>query len=51
MPFAIKIFHRLNKKYKGYNFKAFKKETIADFAEHIALHVNIDAIHKALDDT
>ncbi|WP_434580753.1 cobyric acid synthase [Sulfurimonas sp. NW15] len=49
--FRYKVFHRLNKKYKGYNFKAFKKETIADFAEHIALHVNIDAIHKALDDT
>ncbi|QOP42533.1 cobyric acid synthase [Sulfurimonas sediminis] len=49
--FRYKVFHRLNKKYKGYNFKAFKKDAIADFAEHIALHVNIDAIQKALHDT
>jgi adenosylcobyric acid synthase len=43
-----KIFHTINKQYKGYHFKHFKQKTIANFAEHIALHVNIDAIQEAL---
>jgi len=45
-----KIFHTINKNYKGYNFKDFKQKAIAEFAEHIALHVNIDAIQKALNE-
>ncbi len=43
-----KIFHAINKSYTGYNFTQFKQKAIAEFAEHIALHVNIDAIEKAL---
>ena len=46
--FRYKVFHALNKHYKGYNFKRLKQKAIAEFAEHIALHVNIDAIAKAL---
>ena len=46
--FRYKVFHTINKNYKGYNFKEFKQKSIAEFAEHIALHVNIDSIQKAL---
>ncbi len=48
--FRYKVFHTINKNYKGYNFKQFKQKAIAEFAEHIALHVNIDAIQEALDE-
>ena len=46
--FRYKIFHNINTNYKGYNFKNFKQKSIAEFAEHIASHVDIDAIQKAL---
>jgi len=48
--FRYKVFHTLNKHYKGYNFKKFKQKAIAEFAEHIALHVNIDTIQEALNE-
>ncbi|WP_457748446.1 cobyric acid synthase [Sulfurimonas sp.] len=48
--FRYKVFHKINKKYTGYNFKKFKKNAIADFAQHINLHVDVNYIHKALDE-
>ena len=45
-----KIFSKINKDYKGYNFKKYKKESIASFAQHIAKHVAIDTIVKELND-
>ena len=46
--FRYKVFHTINKNYKGYNFQKFKKNAIAEFAKHIALHVDIDTIQKEL---
>ena len=43
-----KIFHTLNENYKGYNFKEYKKNAIADFAKHIDYHVDMEYIIKEL---
>ena len=43
-----KIFHAINKNYKGYNFQKYKQNAIADFANHIETHVDIDFIKKVL---
>ncbi|MDQ7060533.1 MAG: cobyric acid synthase [Sulfurimonas sp.] len=43
-----KIFSQINLKYKGYNFKKYKKKTIKEFAGHIEKHVDIKKILKAL---
>ena len=43
-----KFFHQLNRNYKGYNFKTFKAKAIAEFAEHIHKHIDMQTITKAL---
>jgi len=43
-----RIFHELNTNYRGYNFKEFKRQTIAEFAEHIDTHIDMGKITKAL---
>ena len=42
------IFSEINPDYKGYNFKEFKAKAIKDFAEFIALHVDINHIVKKI---
>jgi len=48
--FRDKVFHTLNKNYKGYNFQTFKRKAIADFANHIDTHVDINFIQKELNE-
>ncbi len=43
-----KLFTQINSDYTGYNFKQFKKQSIKEFANHIAKHVDINKIQKAL---
>jgi adenosylcobyric acid synthase len=43
-----RIFHELNANYKGYNFKEFKRQAIAEFAEHIDTHIDMKKITEAL---
>lgn len=43
-----KIFHHINPKYKGYNFKKYKKKTIEDFASHVDAHVDMDYVLNRL---
>jgi adenosylcobyric acid synthase len=45
----LHLFSQLNPNYKGYAFNAYKAKAIDDFANHIALHVDVDTIVKALD--
>ena len=45
-----KIFSKINKDYKGYNFKKYKSKSIKNFAHHIEQHVDIDRIIKELHD-
>ena len=42
------IFSDINPNYKGYNFKAYKANAIAEFASHISWHVDIDFIINKL---
>ena len=46
----FKIFHEINKNYRGYKFQEYKAEAIAAFCEHINTHVNIKKIIKALNE-
>ena len=39
-----KIFNEINANYRGYNFKEFKSNAIAEFAEHINTYVDINKI-------
>jgi len=43
-----RIFHEINANYRGYNFKEFKRQAIAEFAEHIDTHIDMGKITKAL---
>ena len=45
-----KIFSKVNKYYKGYNFKKYKKKSIHEFAQHIERHVDIEHIVQELND-
>ncbi len=45
-----KLFHKIDKRYKGYNFKKFKKKSIKDFASHIDKHIDMDYILRALNE-
>ena len=45
-----KIFSQVNSKYKGYNFKKYKKKTIKNFALHIDKHIDIPKIIKVISD-
>ena len=42
------IFTEIDKRYKGYNFDAYKKRAIKEFAKHIENHVDIDFIQREL---
>jgi adenosylcobyric acid synthase len=44
----LKLLSEINKQYKGYNFKKYKAEAIAAFAEHINEHVDMKKIIKSL---
>ena len=46
--FRYKIFSKLDAKYKGYNFKKYKKRTIEDFASHIDKHIDMAYILERL---
>jgi adenosylcobyric acid synthase len=46
--FRYNIFNEINPDYQGYNFKEFKDKSIKDFAEFIALHVDIDFIENKI---
>ena len=43
-----KIFSKINSAYQGYHFKSFKREAIADFAQHINKHIDLNYILKKL---
>ena len=43
-----KIFSKINPNYQGYNFQAYKKESIESFTQHIATHVDIQKILHAI---
>ncbi|HIP20878.1 MAG TPA: cobyric acid synthase, partial [Sulfurimonas sp.] len=42
------IFTQINPNYKGYNFKEYKKNSIAEFASHIDEHINMQVIMETL---
>lgn len=46
-----KIFNKINPKYKGYNFKTYKKRTIKDFTQHIDKHVDMKYILDKLQES
>lgn len=46
--FRYQIFSKINADYKGYNFKQYKQNTIEEFTEHVAEHVDIDYLLKNL---
>ncbi|WP_345992812.1 cobyric acid synthase [Sulfurimonas sp. HSL-1716] len=43
-----KLFTQINKNYKGYNFKEYKRSAIESFAGHIEEHTDIDYIYRML---
>ena len=45
-----KIFSKIDAKYRGYNFKKYKKSAIKEFTNHIDRHVNMNDILKALNE-
>ncbi|WP_457744615.1 cobyric acid synthase [Sulfurimonas sp.] len=46
----LKLFSKIDKNYKGYNFAEFKKRSIQDFANHIDKHIDMDYLIKQLND-
>ena len=46
--FRYKLFYKINKNYKGYNFAKFKKKAISEFAEHIEKHIDIEFVEKVI---
>ncbi|MFT7860780.1 MAG: cobyric acid synthase [Sulfurimonas sp.] len=46
--FRSLLFTSINPAYKTYNFKLYKKEAIARFAEHIKQHINMEELLNAL---
>ena len=42
------FFHAINPAYSGYDFAAYKKNTIANYAKHIEDHLDCDTILEAL---
>lgn len=44
----LKLFSKVNKNYKGYNFKEYKQKAIAEFAQHIDEHIDLKYIKKKL---
>jgi len=45
-----KIFSKINKDYKGYNFKKYKKKSIQEFAKHVDIHIDMKRIVRELND-
>ena len=45
-----KIFSKINKDYKGYNFEKYKKKSIQEFAEHVGKHIDMKRIMRELND-
>lgn len=46
--FRYKLFSEIDKNYEGYNFKEYKAKTIAEFAKHVDVHVDMDFIEREL---
>ncbi|MEN4053678.1 cobyric acid synthase [Sulfurimonas sp. NWX79] len=46
-----RIFSEINPHYQGYDFQSYKKDTIAEFAQHINKHIDLDYILEKLHDT
>ncbi len=46
--FRYKLFSQIDKNYKGYDFQLYKKDAIEEFTSHVAQHVDMDYIYKAL---
>ncbi|MDF1878624.1 cobyric acid synthase [Sulfurimonas sp. SAG-AH-194-C20] len=44
------IFKQINENYKGYNFKEYKKNAIAEFSQHIDKHIDMQVVIDALND-
>jgi len=44
------LFSEINPNYKGYNFKEFKAKSIANFAEHIDKHIDMQRVLDALNE-
>ena len=45
-----KIFSKINKDYKGYNFKKYKKKSIQEFAKHVDIHIDMKRIVRELNE-
>jgi len=46
--FREKLFRRIDPHYRGYDFAAYKQESIAAFAEHVDANLDLDAVIEAL---
>ena len=46
----FKIFSKISKHYKGYNFKEFKSNAIEEFTTHIDKHINLNYILENIND-
>ena len=46
--FRNKLFTKINKSYKGYDFQKYKQKKTEEFALHVKEHVDIEYIHKSL---
>ncbi|MBA1438343.1 MAG: cobyric acid synthase [Epsilonproteobacteria bacterium] len=46
--FRQMVFRAINPNYRGYNFQTYKKNSIEDFTQHIAKHLNIQRVIDAL---
>ncbi len=44
----LRLFTTVDKRYRGYNFKKFKQNSIKSFAKHIERHIDMEYITKAL---
>lgn len=46
--FRFKLFSMINSEYRGYDFKAYKRRSISDFADFIDASIDMDTIEKSL---
>ena len=46
--FRFKLFSTINSEYRGYDFKAYKRRSISDFADFIDASIDMDTIEKSL---
>lgn len=47
-PFRQKLFTTINPQYRGFDFSAYKRESIADFARHVESNLDLETIMDAL---